>query len=131
MSKYLRLQSTTSRLIKANGAQYTIRKKTTVSDPIEGTVDETVETTQAYAVVLPPASQVKSLPVLEYLKQEGGVLTLSSINNILIAVEGLSFNLEPMQEIMHEGEWKILEFITPLKLDGSTVVLYKGFIRRV
>lgn len=132
MSKFIRLQATATRLIKENGALYPMRRFTGgVEDKVEGEITGAVEENQdVYMVVLPPSSSVKSMPVLKFMG-ENGVLVESAVNNCLIAAGGLTYPIGPGYEIQHEGEWKKLTAVTPLKPDGTTVVLYKGFIERV
>ena len=130
MSKYIRLQGTAAKLIKANGGSFQVRKPGTgTPDPVTGTVSSTPVVQDVDAVILLPSSQVRSLPVQEYLG-ENGIRVLSKMNNVIFSASGLDFPLEPGQEIYYEDEWWIIEYVSPLKPDGKTTVIYKGFIRR-
>ena len=130
MSKYLRLQGTATRLIKSNGGSFPLRKPgVTNKDPVTGTVTSVTVEQTVWGVVLLPSSQVRSLPVQEYLG-ENGIRVLSKMNNIIFAASDLDFPLEPGQEIYYEDSWWVLEYVSPLKPDGKTTIIYKGFIRR-
>lgn len=130
MSKYIRLQGTAARLIKSNGGSFQVRKPNPgTPDPVTGTVSSTPVVQAVDAVILLPSSQVRSLPVQEYLG-ENGIRVLSKMNNIIFSASGLDFSLEPGQEIFYEDSWWVIEYVSPLKPDGKTTVIYKGFIRR-
>ena len=130
MSKYIRLQGTAARLIKQNGGSFQVRKPGVgTPDPVTGTVSSVPVVQVVEAVVLLPSSQVRSLPVQEYLG-ENGIRVLSKMNNTIFSASGLDFSLEPGQEIFYEDEWWVIEYVSPLKPDGKTTVIYKGFIRR-
>lgn len=127
MSKYLRMQATAARLIRENGAAYTMRRETGgTKDPIEGTtIGGTPETQTIQAVVLPPKSE-KS----EKYKEADGSLNLSKVNDILISAQGLTWRPQSLEEIQYQGEWWTLHDLSPLAPDGATDIIYKGFIRR-
>jgi hypothetical protein len=132
-AKYLRSKATASRLIKANGAKFQMKRLVagaTPTDPVEGTVAEDVEQLQdIWAVILPPSSGRDSF--LDQFKGEGGVLDLSKIKSILISTEGLLWNPEPLQRVFYRGEWWQYEMAKGLDPDGETDILFKGYLRRV
>lgn len=131
MSKFLRLQATAARLIRENGARYPVRRVFTGSkDLVEGTVSNPEPLNQqVHAVVLPPSSSTRTSPVEQFINNQGGVLTLGKINNVIISPL-VTWALQPLDQIYYEDRWWTLEYVAPLKPNGSTVVLYKGFIRR-
>tara|TARA_R100000152_G_C6782307_1_gene219765 strand:- start:10082 stop:10477 length:396 start_codon:yes stop_codon:yes gene_type:complete len=130
MSKYIRLQGTAARLIKSNGGSFQVRKPNPgTPDPVTGTVSRTPVVQAVDAVILLFGGQVKNNPIEGFLG-ENGIRVLSKMNNIIFSASGLDFPLEPGQEIYYEDSWWIIEYVSPLKPDGKTTVIYKGFIRR-
>ncbi len=130
MSQYLRQQGTAARLIKKFGAPFQIRRMVDgVKDPVAGTVSgKTPQIQTVDVVVLLPSSNTKSLPV-EQMTGEN-LLQLSKVNNLLISPITPTFKIEPLQEIFYENTWWIMEFVSPLKPDGKTLILTKAFMKR-
>lgn len=130
MSKYLRMQSTAARLIKENGGLFKFKTTTDdVTDEVNGTVTPGTEIEQNVdCVVLIPGGSIK-LNSVEMMVGEN-LSKLSKINNLLISPKTPLWRLKPLDQIFYEEEWWILEFCSPLKPDGKTIILYKAFMRR-
>lgn len=128
-AKYIRMRATADRLIRSNGAKFSLKR--VVSSGFDPVTEESVtveESQDGYMVML--LAKAGAPGKYDQFKGDDGSLDFNKIRDYLLSTQGLTWIPKQFDKVMYRGEWWTFETIQGLDPDGETDILYKGTIRR-
>jgi len=130
VANYIRNRATAERMIRQNGTTTQNQRQNNNVDPVTGKpVGPAEEEQDIYIVFLPAGTSGDAQ--LDQFKDSDGVLNLERLRKVLISTQGLQWNPEQGQLIKYQDEWWNYYGVGSLDPDGKTIILFKGYIRRI